>query len=173
MAGLKENMQSNMRKWIGLIAAVFLYYLIHEGCHFAVAMGYGAFEKVRIMVQGVQVVVKKELLTDLQMAIFCAVGSAGTLFTAYMLVFFSVRITKSKNKVIKAVCYYTTLVLLLLDPLYLTIIYQFVGGGDMNGILLLNIPEKAVQLFFGMVTAANGFLIARKIYPLYQQSFRE
>ena len=61
MAGLKENMQSNMRKWIGLIAAVFLYYLIHEGCHFAVAMGYGAFEKVRIMVQGVQVVVKKEL----------------------------------------------------------------------------------------------------------------
>ncbi len=173
MAGLKENMQSNMRKWIGLIAAVFLYYLIHEGCHFAVAMGYGAFEKVRIMVQGVQVVVKKELLTDLQMAIFCAVGSAGTLFTAYMLVFFSVRITKSKNKVMKAVCYYTTLVLLLLDPLYLTIIYQFVGGGDMNGILLLNIPEKAVQLFFGMVTAANGFLIARKIYPLYQQSFRE
>ena len=73
----------------------------------------------------------------------------------------------------KAVCYYTTLVLLLLDPLYLTIIYQFVGGGDMNGILLLNIPEKAVQLFFGMVTAANGFLLARKIYPLYQQSFRE
>ena len=173
MAGLQENMQSSMRKWIGLIAAVFLYYLIHEGCHFAAAIGYGVFEKVRILGPGVQVVAKKELLTDLQEAVFCAVGSAGTLFTAYMLVFFSARITKSENKVMKAVCYYTTLALLLLDPLYLTILYQFVGGGDMNGILLLNIPETAVRIFFGMVTAANGFLIVKKIYPLYQQSFRK
>ncbi len=173
MEGLKENMQSSMRKWIALIAAVFLYYLIHEGCHFAAAMGYGVFEGVRVLGLGLQVVVKEGLMTDLQEAVFCAVGSAGTLFAAYMLVFFSARITKSKNKVLKAVCYYTTLVLLLLDPLYLTIQYQFVGGGDMNGILLLNIPETAVQIFFGMVTAANGFLIAKKVYPLYQQSFRK
>lgn len=170
---MNENRQSSVRKWGGLIAAVFLYYLIHEGCHLIAAMGYGVFQEIRILGPGVQVVVKEELLTDLQKAIFCAAGSAGTLFAAYLLVFFSAKITKSKNKVMKAICYYAALALLLLDPLYLTIVYQFFGGGDMNGILLLGIPETAIRIFFGMVTAANGFLIAKKIYPLYRQSFRE
>lgn len=170
---MNENGQSSARKWSGLIAAVFLYYLIHEGCHLIAAMGYGVFHEIRVLGPGVQVVVAEELLTGPQKAAFCAAGSAGTLSAAYLLVFFSAKITKSKNKVAKAVCYYATLALLLLDPLYLTIVYRFFGGGDMNGILLLGIPETAIRIFFGIVTAANGFLIVRKIYPLYRQSFRE
>ena len=74
---------------------------------------------------------------------------------------------------IKAICYYTTLALLLIDPLYLTIIYKLVGGGDMNGILLFGIQEEVVQLIYGIIVLINILLIIKKIYPVYKKSFRE
>lgn len=52
---------------------------------------------------------------------------------------------------------------------YLTILYKFVGCGDMNGILLFGIPEIAVQLIYGLIAIINIFLIIKKIYPLYKK----
>lgn len=170
---MKKQMQSNTRKWIGLTAAVFLYYLIHEGSHFAAARIFGAFEAIRPLGLGLQVVVAAGALTDKQNAAFCAAGMAGTLFAAYLLVFFSAKIAESKQKLLKAACYYATLALLLLDPLYFTILYQFVGGGDMNGLLLIGLPEIVLQLLFGTITAIHIRLIVKTIYPLYKRSFCE
>ena len=82
-------------------------------------------------------------------------------------------IVASKNKTFKAITYYTTLAFLLLDPLYLAIIYKFVGGGDMNGILLFGIPEIVIQFIYGCITVINIFLINKKIYPTYKKSFIE
>lgn len=112
-------------------------------------------------------------MTDFQIGIFCIVGSISTLLVGYLLVLFIKRIAKGKNKVFKAICYYTTLAFLLIDPLYLTIIYKLVGGGDMNGILLFGIPEIIVQFIFGITTVINILLIIKKIYPVYKNSFSE
>ena len=84
---------------------------------------------------------------------------------------FTKRIVESKNKLFKAICFYTTLAFLLLDPLYLTIVYKFVGGGDMNGILLFGVPEIIIQIIFGIIAIINIFLIIKKIYPAYKKSF--
>ena len=168
---MKERISSNSRKWLSLIIAILLYYVIHEGSHAIVALLYGVFEKIRILGLGVQVVANTEILTNFQTAIFCVVGSISTLLVAYLLVLFTKRIVESKNKLFKAICFYTTLAFLLLDPLYLTIVYKFVGGGDMNGILLFGVPEIIIQIIFRIIAIINIFLIIKKIYPAYKKSF--
>lgn len=166
---MRKSGIKNLRKWFALICAILLYYVIHEGSHLIVALRYGVFKKIKILGLGIQVVTNIELLTDLQKAIFCLVGSISTLITAYILVAFTKKIVKSKNNFFKAISYYTTLGFLLLDPLYLTIIYKFVGGGDMNGILLFGIPEILIQLFFLIITIVNILLIIKKVYPTYKK----
>ena len=79
------------------------------------------------------------------------------------------KIVECKSKFLKAISYYTTLAFLLVDPLYLTIIYKFVGGGDMNGILLIGIPEVVIQLIFAIITMSNILLTIKKIYPAYKK----
>ena len=170
---MDERIKNNLRKLFALICAILLYYIIHEGSHVIVALLYGVFEEVKILGLGVQVVANVEVLTDFQIGIFCIVGNISTLLVGYLLVLFNKIITKSKNKVFKAICYYTTLAFLLIDPLYLTIIYKFFGGGDMNGILLFGIPEIIVQFIFGIIAVMNILLIIKKIYPVYKNSFNE
>ncbi len=170
---MKERIEKNLRKWFSLICAIFLYYIIHEGSHAIIALMYGVFKKVKILGIGVQVVANVELLSDFQIGVFCIVGSINTLLVGYLLILFIKRIIKNKNKVFNAICYYTTLAFLLLDPLYLTIIYKFVGGGDMNGILLFGIPEIIIQFIFGIIAIINILLIINKIYPEYKKCFSE
>lgn len=161
----------NARKWLALICAIVLYHLIHEGSHAIAALLYGAFERIRILGIGVQVVASVELLTDIQIGIFCIVGSVATLLTAYALLLFLPRIAARKSKLFRAIGYYATLTFLLLDPIYLAVLYRFVGGGDMNGILLLGIPETLAQLIYGAIALINLFLIIKKVYPAYRESF--
>lgn len=168
---MKEKVIRNSRKWFYLICAIFLYYIIHEGSHVIIALLYGIFEKIKVLGLGIQVVANVEVLSNFQIGIFCIVGSISTLLVAYLLVLLTGKIVESKNKVFKSICYYTTLAFLVLDPLYLTIIYKFVGGGDMNGILLFGIPEIIVQLIYGIISLINILLIVKKVYPMYKKSF--
>lgn len=168
---MEKGTLSNLRKWFALIFSILLYYVIHEGSHLIAALIYGVFQKIRIVGLGVQVVAQTELLTDLQIAIFCAAGCISTLFAAYLLLVFTKKIVKSKSRILKSICYYTTIAFMLLDPIYLTILYKFVGGGDMNGIMLFGIREIFLQIIFGIIAVINIFLIIKKIYPAYKQSF--
>ena len=58
------------------------------------------------------------------------------------------------------------LILLLIDPLYLSALCGLFGGGDMNGIALL-CPEWAVRCLSG------ALVFWRQILPVYRQSFSE
>ncbi len=93
---MKDN--ANLRKWSALLIAIIAYFIIHEGSHALAAMAYGAFEKIHLLGLGVQVVAKTELLTDFQVAIFCLVGSLGTLLSAYLLVALTKHIVKASSK---------------------------------------------------------------------------
>ena len=65
-------------------------------------------------------------------------------FKTYVLTLTSAQICKVKSKIFKACMYYITIAMLLLDPLYLSILCGFFGGGDMNGIALLQIGRAHV-----------------------------
>ncbi len=168
----KSKIQSaNGRKWLGLIAAIVLYYIVHEGAHLAAALLYGAYRGVRLLGPGVQVVVDTAALTERQLAVFSSVGCIATLFAAYILCAATAQLVRSRSKMLKAVCYYATLALLLVDPLYLSLLYKFFGGGDMNGILLFGIPEAAVRVFFAVIATVNAVIIIKRVYPAYKRSF--
>ena len=166
---MKDN--ANLRKWSALLIAIIAYFIIHEGSHALAAMAYGAFEKIHLLGLGVQVVAKTELLTDFQVAIFCLVGSLGTLLSAYLLVALTKHIVEASSKLFKAIGYYTTFALLLIEPLYLACLYKVVGGGDMNGILLLGLPEIWLQIIYGAIALFNILLLWRIVYPAYKKAF--
>jgi hypothetical protein len=60
--------------------------------------------------------------------------------------------------------------MLLIDPLYLSLLCGFVGGGDMNGITLL-VPQLPARLLFGAQLVAHAGLFLKVVLPTYKQSF--
>ena len=163
-------MTKRIRQYAGLLAAIAAYYLIHEGAHLLYALLIGTFKQVNIGGLGIQIDVYAERMTGVQMGVFCIVSSIATLITGWCLSAAASRIGKSPSKVFKACMYYVTIALLLLDPLYLSVLCGFFGGGDMNGIALL-IPELAARFLYSALLVINGCLIWRRVYPVYKAAF--
>ena len=59
------------------------------------------------------------------MALFCIAGATATLFVGVVLAALAGKISRKKSKLLRAVMYYITIALLLLDPLYLSILCGF------------------------------------------------
>lgn len=165
-------MSKRVRQLVGIFAAVAAYYLIHEGAHLLYAVCTGVFKQINFMWLGVQVDVFAERMTDTQLGIFCLVGALATLCAACLLTVFAKRICKAKSKLLRAVFYYITIAFLLLDPLYLSVLCGFFGGGDMNGIALL-CPVWAARVIFGVLLLVNGLVFWKRVLPIYQQSFSQ
>lgn len=163
-------MSKRVRQLVGIFAAIVAYYLIHEGAHLLYAVCTGVFKQINFMGLGVQIDVYAERMTDAQLGIFCLVGALATFCAAYLLTAFAKNICKAKSKLLRAVFYYITIAFLLLDPLYLSILCSFFGGGDMNGIALL-CPEWAARVIFGALLLINGLVFWKLVLPTYQESF--
>ena len=163
-------MSKRMRQYLGILAALVSYYAVHEGAHLAYACAIGVFEKIRFLGLGIQIVTDTQCMTNTQLGIFCALGAIATLITAYGLTLATPAICKVESKVFKACMYYITMAMLLVDPLYLSVLCGLFGGGDMNGIALL-VPEWAARAFFGALLAINGILFWKVVLPKYRSAF--
>ena len=165
-------MSKRTRQYIGILAALAAYYLVHEGAHLLYALLTGVFKQIRLMGLGVQIEVYAEHMTNMQLGIFCLVGALATFCVGYLLAALARSICHAKSKLLRAVLYYITIAFLLLDPLYLSILCGFFGGGDMNGIALL-CPEWAVRCLSGALLIANALVFWRRILPGYRRSLSE
>ncbi len=163
-------MNKRARQYIGLIAAVAAYYIIHEGAHLVYALTIGVFKQINFMGIGMQIDVYHTKMTDTQMGLFCLVSAVATFVFGYALVLLCGQICKVQSKLFKAIMYYITIVMLLLDPLYLSVLCGFFGGGDMNGIKLL-VPELAARLGLGALLIVNGFVFWKAVLPKYTAAF--
>lgn len=163
-------MNKRMRQYVGLFSAIIAYYLIHEGAHLLYAFSIGTFKQIKFIGLGVQIDVYRDKMTDTELGIFCILGSLVTTVVAYLLVTLIPKIGKSQSKVFKACMYYITIALLVLDPVYLSVLCGFVGGGDMNGIALL-IPEMRARVIFGVLLVIHGLLIFKVVIPKYKLAF--
>lgn len=163
-------MSKRARQYIGILVAVIAYYLVHEGAHLLYALFTGVFRQVNFMGLGVQVDVFRERMTDTQLGIFCLVDAVATFCMAYLLTAFAKKIGTARSKLLRAVLYYITIVLLLIDPLYLSVLCGLFGGGDMNGIALL-VPEWAARVGFGALLIVNGLMFWKRVLPVYSSSF--
>ena len=163
-------MTKRTRQYFGLLTAIITYYLIHEGAHLLYAVLAGVFKEIRFMGLGIQIDIYRDLLTDTQLGIFCLVGVLATQIAAYGMTLLTHRICRSPSKLFKACCYYSTIALLFLDPVYLSLLCGFVGGGDMNGIAFL-IPEMTARIGFGILLLINAVIFWKAVLPRYTESF--
>ena len=163
-------MNKKIRQYIGLAMAVLMYYLIHEGAHLVVALAQGVFKQINFIGMGVQIDVYTEQMNDVQMGIFCLMGPIASILAGWLMIAFVHPICRIRSMIIKACAWYTTLTLLILDPLYLSIYYRWVGGGDMNGIALL-LPEPMVSTIAAAIAIVNAILIWKVLYPNYRKAF--
>lgn len=163
-------MNKRTRQYVGLLSAVLAYYIIHEGAHLIYALITGTFKQINIMGLGMQIDIHAERMTDIQLGIFCLVGSIATFITAYILVLLVNKIGDASSKIFKACMYYITIAMLLIDPVYLSVLCGFFGGGDMNGISLL-FPELAIRIAYGIILAINIAVFVKIILPKYQLAF--
>ena len=165
-------MNKRVRQYVGLLSAVIAYYLIHEGAHFLYALSIGAFKQINFMGLGMQIDIYSEKMTQTQLGVFCLLGSVTTLLTAYILIALIDKIKIISSKAVKACLYYITLAMLLIDPLYLSILYGFFGGGDMNGIKLL-VLEIAARIIYGLVLIVNAWVFVKIVLPKYKLAFED
>ena len=163
-------MSKQLRQYFGLLCAIAAYYIIHEGAHLLCALLMGVFKEIRFMGLGIQIDVYAQAMTATQLGIFCLVGSVATALTGWILTASADRVTASRTPVFMACMYYITIAMLLIDPLYLSVLCGFFGGGDMNGISNL-LPEAAARIISGCVLAANALLFFKKVPPKYRKAF--
>ena len=165
-------MSKQIRQYLGLLSAVLAYYLVHEGAHLVYALSIGVFRRINFMGIGIQIDVHTGQMSNLQLGIFCLAGAAATAITACVLILAAPQICKSSSKIFKACMYYITLIMLLLDPLYLSVLCGLFGGGDMNGIALL-LPETTARILFGVLLLTGGLLCWKVVLPEYKVAFSE
>lgn len=166
-----KNRKQGFRKLGGLLIAVFLYYVLHEGAHLVYALALGTFKQINIIGLGIQIETYRERMSDVQTAVFCIAGAAATAVAGWILVMSAGRIVKSRSLAFRAAVFYVTLVFLLNDPFYLSVLYPYVGGGDMNGIRLL-VPELYAKGFFFLIFLLHMAVIARYLYPVYTKAYQ-
>lgn len=160
------------RQYFGILMALVSYYLVHEGAHFLYAIIAGVFKQINIVnIIGVQIDVYREQMSDTMLGEFCLMGPIATFIVSWILILSTSWFCKSDNKGFLAAMHYITIVMMFLDPLYLSVLYRFVGGGDMNGIALL-FPEMAVSIVSGLIFLLNIFIFAKKILPSYKNAFK-
>jgi len=163
-------MMKRIRQYIGILAALVVYYVIHEGAHLVMALIQGVFKEVKFMGLGMQIDVFRDRMTDTQLGWFCLAGAVATFLTGWILVLMCRKICAMESKVLKAAFWYVTIALLVLDPLYLSVLCGFFGGGDMNGIRLL-MPEVAARIIFAVVGVIHVMVIWKYLLPKYRESF--
>ena len=163
-------MNKRTRQYIGLLTAIIAYYIIHEGAHLLYALSLGVFKQINFMGMGMQIDIYSEQMKQTQFGIFCLLGSVATTIFAYVLAAMIGKIGKLSSKVFKACTYYITIALLFIDPLYLSSLCGFFGGGDMNGISLL-IPDSVVRAVYAIILAINVIIFVKIVLPKYKLAF--
>ena len=102
-------MSKRTRQYIGILAALAAYYLVHEGAHLLYALLTGVFKQINFMGLGMQIDVYAEHMTDTQLGVFCLVGAMATFCVGYLLTALARSICHAKSKLLRAVLYYITI----------------------------------------------------------------
>ena len=165
-------MSKRIRQYIGILAAVVAYYIVHEGAHLITALYYGVFKGINLMGLGMQIDVYAERMTDIQLGIFSLAGAIATFLFGWLLIALARKICNAESKVFKSMMWYITLAILMIDPLYLSVLCGFFGGGDLNGIKLL-FPEITARIIFAVIGIVHGIIIGKHLLPEYKKAFQQ
>jgi hypothetical protein len=155
---------------LAFLAAAVVWGVIHEGIHILVAMFYGEFARVAVVDFLPQVVYETPVDargSELKWTLIAGLPSIVTVLLGYGMLAARNRIQSAFSGLKVAVLYWTTVVLLLLDPANLAL-GPFIFGGDAIGVAWgLDVPVIVVQGVAGLVLLVNREVIVRMLFPLY------
>lgn len=171
---MERQLEKSVKQWLGVFLAIVSYYIVHEGTHLLLALLLEVFKKIRFVgFLGIQIVTTEGSLSGVNLALFSALSSIVTILIVYILAFHP-SIYKIKNKHILIGIYYITLCFLLLDPLYMSILSKFIGGGDLNGITTgLGASDMPIRIIFVIILIVNMLLFKNRVCPKYNRIFKE
>ena len=93
-------MPKRTRQYIGILAALAAYYLVHEGAHLLYALITDVFKQINFMGLGVQIDIYVDRMTDTQLGVFCLVGALATFCVGYLLTVLANNICRAKSKLL-------------------------------------------------------------------------
>jgi len=96
-------MDKRIRQYLGLLSAIISYYVVHEGMHLIYALCTGTFKQINFMGLGMQIDIYAEKMSDVQLGVFCIVGSIATFIVAYVFIACIDKIAKVKSKVFNTI----------------------------------------------------------------------
>ncbi len=163
--------QQNLGKWAALIWALLLYFVIHEGIKMLYALCVGASVHVSFVSLQYEAMVDIGTMTHSQQCVFWLIGSVCTTVVGYMMFLLTDKILKVNRPWMHAFDYYLTIVLLVVDPVYLGIVSLMMEGGDMSGIGTV-MDEQVVRLIAELVSIANVFVIIKYFLPKHRIAWR-
>lgn len=172
---MHRKVEKSVKQWVGIFLAITSYYVVHEGTHLLLALLFGVFERIRFVgILGVQIVTIDGSLNGIKLALFSILSSIVTIVVGYILAF-NPRMYKIKNKNILIGIYYIILCFLILDPLYMSILSKFIGGGgDLNGVIVgLGVSDIPFRIMFAIILIVNIVLFKNKVCPKYNKIFKE
>ncbi len=159
-----------MKKWLIFLLAVAIWAVVHEGTHALVATFYGEYEAFRVRPPvGFEVLYKTpvEERNGVHWAFIAGASNLVTMLMGYVLLSFSDGLARLRSLSWRATAFYLTLILLLADPLNLSI-GPFIYGGDANGIAVgLGIKRYIIQVIFLVALLVNRELVAQRLFPMF------
>lgn len=166
-------MERKYRQFFFWFLAALTYLIIHEGVHFIQALIHDNFNGFRFNGLGVEVLITEPLtIGGWQLAFFSGLSSVVTVLIGYLILALTTPILSLRSQFVKNYFYYLALILLLLDPLYISVLSFFVGG-DINGIAMgLGIPYMGIRIVFLIILLFNIYLVTKTLYPRYTEDFR-
>lgn len=170
---MRLETNKTLRQYVSVILAAVAYLVVHEGAHYLLALQFDAFKQVNFMGLGVQIDIHKDALSELQFIAFNFAGVLATLTIGYVLVILTNRIVTIKSKAIKSTFYYITIAMLFVDCIYLSVLSNFFGGGDLNGISLFFNSGATAKFIFGSIGVINFSLFFKFVYPKYVAAYKE
>ncbi len=162
-----------LNRYLFMAVGMLLYLIVHEGLHLLQAYYLGILESIRFMgIFGVEIQITESLtISGLTLASFSGLSSLATIIIGYLLYLYMPKILGVANKIIKSMLYFVTLIFMLIDPLYISLL-SLGFGGDINGISQgLGLPHIVIRIFYGVIFVINLVIIVKKVYPAYVNDF--
>lgn len=158
-----------MKKLLSITVAVVLFAGIHEGLHALVAAAFGEYDAFRVRPFGFEVVFRTPVAErlGLQWAAISGVPNAATVVLGFLVLAWRQPLASSRHGLVRSTAYWLCLLLLIGDPLNLSL-GPFLYGGDALGIAVgLQISVWVVQAVALAVFVVNRELVVQALLPSF------
>jgi len=158
-----------MRKLLTLGLAVIALAGIHEGLHALAASAYGEYQAFHVRPFGLEVLFNTPVADrqGVQWAVISGAPNIATVLLGYLLVAMRRGIAASGRRMLRDLAYWFTLLLILTDPLNLSV-GPFLYGGDAKGIAVgLGVHIGVVQAVGFVLFMVNRELAAQALLPAF------